>query len=125
MANPVVYYSGQDITCYPGSNQIDDGKLKVLNSDIEFSNMSKSEQNFFKFLYFDILVYQKQKSGKLHIIVDDPFDSYDDIYVQDSIGIIVNLINESIPVFFFFTSFICIHSTIAIIKITIIIKIRL
>lgn len=75
---------------------IDDGKLKVLNSDIEFSNMSKSEQNFFKFLYFDILVYQKQKSGKLHIIVDDPFDSYDDIYVQDSIGIIVNLINESI-----------------------------
>ena len=29
MANPVVYYSGQDITCYPGSNQTDDGKLNL------------------------------------------------------------------------------------------------
>jgi len=58
--------------------------------------MSKSEQNFFKFLYFDILVHQKKKSGNLHVIVDDPLDSYDDIYVQDSIGIIVNLVNECI-----------------------------
>ena len=29
MANPVAYYSGQDITCYPGSNQTDDGKLNL------------------------------------------------------------------------------------------------
>lgn len=27
--NPIVYYSGQDITCYPGSNQTDDGKLNL------------------------------------------------------------------------------------------------
>lgn len=75
---------------------IKDGKLKIVNCDIEYSKMSKSEQNFFRFLYFDILVYQKKASGNLHIIIDDPFDSYDDIYVQDSIGIIVNLINECI-----------------------------
>ena len=76
--------------------RIEDGKLKITNSEVEYKNMSKSEQNFFKFLYFDILVYQKKTTGKLNIIVDDPFDSYDDIYVQDSINIIVNLINSSI-----------------------------
>lgn len=76
--------------------KIEDGKLKITNSEVEYKNMSKSEQNFFKFLYFDILVYQKKTTGKLNIIVDDPFDSYDDIYVQDSINIIVNLINSSI-----------------------------
>ena len=76
--------------------KIEDGKLKIINSEVEYKNMSKSEQNFFKFLYFDILVYQKKATGKLNIIVDDPFDSYDDIYVQDSINIIVNLINSSI-----------------------------
>lgn len=76
--------------------KIEDGKLKITNSEVEYKNMSKSEQNFFKFLYFDILVYQKKATGKLNIIVDDPFDSYDDIYVQDSINIIVNLINSSI-----------------------------
>ena len=27
--NPVVHYYGQDITCYPGSNQTDDGKLNL------------------------------------------------------------------------------------------------
>lgn len=27
--NSVVHYSGQDITCYPGSNQTDDGKLNI------------------------------------------------------------------------------------------------
>ena len=32
----------------------------------------------------------------MHIIIDDPFDSYDDIYVQDSIAIITKLINEHI-----------------------------
>ncbi len=58
--------------------------------------MSKSEQNYFKFLYFDILVHQKVLEGNLHIIIDDPFDSYDDIYVQDSIAIITKLINEYI-----------------------------
>lgn len=76
--------------------KIEDGKLKITNSSVEYKNMSKSEQNFFKFLYFDILVYQKKTTGKLNIIVDDPFDSYDDIYVQDSINIIVKLINSSI-----------------------------
>lgn len=76
--------------------RIEDGKLKITNSEVEYKNMSKSEQNFFKFLYFDILVYQKKATSKLNIIVDDPFDSYDDIYVQDSINIIVNLINSSI-----------------------------
>lgn len=76
--------------------EIKNGKLKIINSGIEYSKMSKSEQNFFKFLYFDVLVYQKKQDKKLHIIVDDPFDSYDDIYVHDSIGIIVNLVNECI-----------------------------
>ena len=71
-----------------------EGKLKITNANVEFSKMSKSEQNYFKFLYFDILVHQKIKRGKLNIIIDDPFDSYDDIYVHDSINIIVNLINE-------------------------------
>ncbi len=74
-----------------------EGKLKITNANVEFSKMSKSEQNYFKFLYFDILVHQKIKKGKLNIIIDDPFDSYDDIYVQDSISIIVNLINECFP----------------------------
>lgn len=75
---------------------IENGKLKILNSPVEFNNMSKSEQNFFKFLYFDTLVYQKKSTGMLHVIVDDPFDSYDDIFVHDSINIIVKLIKESI-----------------------------
>lgn len=76
--------------------KIIDGKLQIINSGIEYSKMSKSEQNFFKFLYFDTLVYQKKQQGKLHMIVDDPFDSYDDIYIQDSIGIIVNLVDNYI-----------------------------
>lgn len=29
MANPIVYYPGDYITCYPGSNQTDDGKLNL------------------------------------------------------------------------------------------------
>ena len=70
--------------------------FKCNYGNVDYSKMSKSEQNFFKFLYFDILVHQKKQSGNLHVIVDDPFDSYDDIYVQDSIGIIVNLVNECI-----------------------------
>lgn len=74
---------------------INDGKLKIGNAPIEFENMSKSEQNFLKFLYFDILIYQKNKSNKLNIIIDDPFDSYDDIYVQDSISIIIRLLKEN------------------------------
>jgi hypothetical protein len=74
---------------------INDGKLKIGNAPVEFENMSKSEQNFFKFLYFEILIYQKNKSSKLNIIVDDPFDSYDDIYVQDSISIIIRLLKEN------------------------------
>lgn len=89
----------QQHSVYKNSNidiEITDGKLKIINSEVEYSKMSKSEQNFFKFLYFDILVHQKKKSGNLHVIVDDPLDSYDDIYVQDSIGIIVNLVNECI-----------------------------
>ena len=89
----------QQHSVYKNSNidiEIIDGKLKIINSDVEYSKMSKSEQNFFKFLYFDILVHQKKQSGNFHVIVDDPFDSYDDIYVQDSISIIVNLVNECI-----------------------------
>lgn len=89
----------QQHSVYKNSNidiEITDGKLKIINSNVDYSKMSKSEQNFFKFLYFDILVHQKKQSGNLHVIVDDPFDSYDDIYVQDSIGIIVNLVNECI-----------------------------
>ena len=87
----------QQHSVYKNSNidiEITDGKLKIINSNVDYSKMSKSEQNFFKFLYFDILVHQKKQSGNLHVIVDDPFDSYDDIYVQDSIGSIVNLVNE-------------------------------
>ena len=34
----------------------------------------------------------------MHIIIDDPFDSYDDIYVQDSIAIITKLIKDHIDV---------------------------
>ncbi len=76
--------------------KIKDGKLKVVNSQVDYDKMSKSEQNYFKFLYFDILVHQKVLEGNLHIIIDDPFDSYDDIYVQDSIAIITKLIKEHI-----------------------------
>lgn len=78
--------------------KIKDGKLKVVNSQVDYDKMSKSEQNFFKFLYFDILVHQKVLEGKLHIIIDDPFDSYDDVYVQDSIAVITKLIKEHISV---------------------------
>lgn len=78
--------------------KIKDGKLKVVNSQVDYDKMSKSEQNYFKFLYFDILVHQKVLEGNLHIIIDDPFDSYDDIYVQDSIAIITKLIKEHISV---------------------------
>ena len=78
--------------------KIKDGKLKVVNSQVDYDKMSKSEQNYFKFLYFDILVHQKVLEGNLHIIIDDPFDSYDDIYVQDSIAIITKLIKEHINV---------------------------
>ena len=42
------------------------------------------------------LSHQKTVEGNLHIIVDDPFDSYDDVYVQDSICIIAKLIKEHI-----------------------------
>lgn len=76
--------------------EVEDGKLKITGLKVDVDNMSKSEQNFFKFLYFDILVYQKKEEGNLHIIIDDPFDSYDDIHVQDSINIIKNLIDKSI-----------------------------
>lgn len=72
--------------------------MKVINSQVDYDKMSKSEQNYFKFLYFDILVHQKVLEGNLHIIIDDPFDSYDDIYVQDSIAIITKLIKEHIDV---------------------------
>ena len=78
--------------------KIKDGKLKVVNSQVDYDKMSKSEQNYFKFLYFDILVHQKVLEGNLHIIIDDPFDSYDDIYVQYSIAIITKLIKEHISV---------------------------
>lgn len=84
-------YKNSDI-----SIEVVDGKLKVINSKIEYNKMSKSEQNYFKFLYFDILVHQKILEGKLHIVIDDPFDSYDDIYVQDLISIIIKLIQENI-----------------------------
>lgn len=77
---------------------VEDGKLKVINSQVDYDKMSKSEQNYFKFLYFDILVHQKVLEGNLHIIIDDPFDSYDDIYVQDSIAIITKLIKENFDV---------------------------
>lgn len=88
-------------SAYKNSNidiKIKDGKLKVINSQVDYDKMSKSEQNYFKFLYFDILVHQKVLEGNLHIIIDDPFDSYDDIYVQDSISIITKLIKEHINV---------------------------
>ena len=88
-------------SAYKNSNidiKIKDGKLKVINSQVDYDKMSKSEQNYFKFLYFDILVHQKVLEGNLHIIIDDPFDSYDDIYVQDSISIITKLIKEHIDV---------------------------
>ena len=29
MAHPIVNYKGEDITCYPGSNQQDEGKLNL------------------------------------------------------------------------------------------------
>ena len=29
MAQPVVHYPGEDVTCYPGSNQEDDGKINL------------------------------------------------------------------------------------------------
>lgn len=72
--------------------KITKGKLEIKNSPIEFESMSKSEQNYFKILYFDILIYQKVKEGKINVIIDDPFDSYDDIFIKDSINVIVNFI---------------------------------
>lgn len=57
-------YSNSDIDI-----KIKDGKLKVVNSKVDYDKMSKSEQNYFKFLYFDILVHdnlsnQVQQSSK-------------------------------------------------------------
>ena len=45
---PVRNYDGNYITCYPGSNQTDDGKLNMEFNMIESQNNKKILQNMVK-----------------------------------------------------------------------------
>ena len=75
--------------------KLKDSKLIIENMPVKYSEMSKSEQKFFKFLYFDILIKQQTKPNNLSIIIDDPFDSYDYNTIQHNIEILSKLISDN------------------------------
>ncbi|MFH2116727.1 MAG: hypothetical protein ABII85_01645 [Bacillota bacterium] len=75
--------------------QLNKGIVNLSNLPIPFSSLSTSEKNHFKIIYFKTLIREKSREGELNIIVDDPFDSYDDIYVQDSIQVLTDSVSQS------------------------------
>lgn len=69
--------------------QIKDGRLDMKG--ISYIDLSQSEKNFLKFLYFDILLMSKHNdSKKVELIIDDPFDSYDESTISNLLYIIRN-----------------------------------
>lgn len=82
---------------YTNSNftfEIKRGKLEINNKNREIQTLSLSEQKLLQFIYFRILFLQhiEEKQDKIVITIDDPFDSYDDVYVYNMINIIFELI---------------------------------
>lgn len=74
--------------------EIKSGKLIVSSMHKQIDSLSLSEQKLLQFIYFRILFLQhiEEKNDKMVIIIDDPFDSYDDVYVYNMINIIFELI---------------------------------
>lgn len=82
---------------YTDSNfsfEIKNGKLQVKSEKKGIKNLSLSEQKLLQFIYFRILFLQRieEEKDKIIITIDDPFDSYDDVYVYNMINIIFELI---------------------------------
>ena len=82
---------------YTNSNfsfEIKDGKLRVNSEKKSIKDLSLSEQKLLQFIYFRILFLQhiEEEKDKIIITIDDPFDSYDDVYVYNMINIIFELI---------------------------------
>lgn len=82
---------------YTNSNfsfEIKEGKLKVIGEKKSIGDLSLSEQKLLQFIYFRILFLQhiEEEKDKIIITIDDPFDSYDDVYVYNMINIIFELI---------------------------------
>lgn len=74
--------------------EIKNGTLEIKTKDKPVNKLSMSEQKLLQFIYFRILFLQNLElaNKKLVVIIDDPFDSYDDIYVYNMVNIIFDLI---------------------------------
>lgn len=66
-------------------------KGRLETKGIDYENMSQSEKNFLKFIYFDILFLSKTREGKsIDLIIDDPFDSYDEANISSLLNVITD-----------------------------------
>lgn len=75
--------------------EIKAGQVEISIDNGRITELSMSEIKFLKFIYFRILFLQNIRINpllKMIVIVDDPFDSYDDIYVSNMIEIIFDLL---------------------------------
>lgn len=74
---------------------INSGQLEITFPKGFLNELSMSEQKLLKFIYFRILFLQNIKakpSLKFAVVIDDPFDSYDDVYVSSMIEIVFDLL---------------------------------
>lgn len=74
---------------------INSEQLEIIFPKGSLSELSMSEQKMLKFAYFRILFLQHIQSNpslKFVVIIDDPFDSYDDIYVTSMVEIVFDLL---------------------------------
>jgi hypothetical protein len=74
---------------------INSEQLEITFPKGSLSELSMSEQKMLKFAYFRILFLQHIQSNpslKFVVIIDDPFDSYDDIYVISMVEIVFDLL---------------------------------
>lgn len=75
------------------SFKIKGGKLETKG--LFYEDLSQSEKNFLKFLYFDILLMSRHNDNKqVELIIDDPFDSYDEATISNLLYIITNSFKE-------------------------------
>lgn len=74
--------------------EFDKGYISLKNMHPPFKNLSESEQDFFEILYFNLLIKQKIKRNSITIIMDDPFDSYDDANIFRSVSFLSKIIKE-------------------------------
>jgi hypothetical protein len=72
--------------------EFDKGYISLKNMNPPFKDLSESEQDFFEILYFRHLITQKILKNAISIIMDDPFDSYDDANIFRSVTFLSQII---------------------------------